>query len=283
MNKETGSISSISLKDMSRFGRFFLLEFTKELIRNSGDVKVLELEEPEEKWAEEFVEELKKPEEKWAEEFVEELEEPLPRIPQQQMFFQPRIMGSRKQKPQQRTRTHLRTIDMSKELEKPLPRIMDIEELERPFPKEIPQSFNGPLRMLRIPEPKLPPRLQYLRPRPTNIQLNLGILNPLIQDPTVDSIECYGSDKPIITRGRMGARKTNIILDYVEIDTTIRRFAESAKIPIHEGVMKIARGRLILSAIVSTTISSKFIIKKVRFNPLPPSLPQPGFSLTRQF
>ena len=100
-------------------------------------------------------------------------------------------------------------------------------------------------------------------PVPTNIQIDLGKLNPILQDPTTISIECNGSDKPIMTSGRMGARKTNIVLNKEEIDHIIQKISETAKIPISEGVYKIATGRIILSAIVSDTIGSKFIIRKM--------------------
>lgn len=134
---------------------------------------------------------------------------------------------------------------------------------EMPLPFSQRSPTNMPLGVLRIPEPKLPPRLQYLVPIPTNIQIDLGKLNRLLQDPTVISIECNGSDRPIMTNGRMGARKTDILLNKEEIDQIIKKISETAKIPINEGVYKIAVGRIILSAIVSETIGSKFIIRKM--------------------
>ena len=46
--------------------------------------------------------------------------------------------------------------------------------------------------MLRIPEIRLPPRLQYLRPRPTELEIDLAKLNPLVKDQAVKIIECNG-------------------------------------------------------------------------------------------
>ncbi len=122
-------------------------------------------------------------------------------------------------------------------------------------------------RVLRIPHIKLPSKLRYLRPTPTNIQIDLGKLNPLIKDPMVQSIECNGADENIVVRGGMGTKKTNIVLSKKEIDEVIEKLAETAKIPMQEGVFKVAVGKLILSAIISQVVSSRFIIQKMKYAP----------------
>lgn len=123
--------------------------------------------------------------------------------------------------------------------------------------------------ILKIPEPKLPPRLQYLRPIPptTNIQIDLKKLNPLIKDSMVRDIQCNGPDKNIIVKGTMGVKGTNIILNKEEINQAIKKFSETAKIPLQEGIFRVVVGRLILSAIISDVIGSKFIIKKMMYAP----------------
>ncbi len=131
----------------------------------------------------------------------------------------------------------------------------------KPLPTNIP--IKKQMTPLKIPEYPLPPRLQYLRPVPTNIEIDLGKLNPFIQDTALTSIECNGPEEPLIVVGRMGMRTTNIILTKEEINGVLQRFSESSKIPLREGVFKIAVGRLILSAIVSEVIGSKFIIRKM--------------------
>jgi len=120
-----------------------------------------------------------------------------------------------------------------------------------------------PLPVLRIPEPKLPFRLQHIKPTHTNIQIDLGNLNPLINDPAVEMIECNGSNIPFFVTGRMGRKKTNIILNSSEIKQILQKFSEAAKIPLHEGIVKIVIGRLILSAINSEVVDPKFIIRKM--------------------
>jgi len=122
-------------------------------------------------------------------------------------------------------------------------------------------------KILIIPEPKLPPHLQYLKPVPRDIKIDLEKLNPLIKDPAVRVIECNGPDEHIFVRGSMGAKPTNIILSKEEIIKVIKEFSETSKIPINEGVYRVVAGRLILSAIISEVVGSKFMIKKMLYAP----------------
>lgn len=121
--------------------------------------------------------------------------------------------------------------------------------------------------VLRIPETRLPQTFQYLKPTPTNTEIDLGRLNAFVQDPLVKVIECNGPDENIIVHGSMGTKPTNIILKKEEIDEIIKRFAEAAKIPQDEGVFKAVFGKLILSAIISETVGSKFVIRKMMYAP----------------
>lgn len=203
-------------KAPKEFRKFFLLQFTKELIRHSGESEVLHLENILKEETQEKKEEIKK-EKKKIQQIIKERKKPI--------------------------------LTLKDKLFKPIPR----PPITRP-------------RILRIPEPKLPPRFQYLTPTPTNIQIDLEKLNPLIKDPAVKTVECNGPDENIIVRGTMGTKRTNIILDKEEIDQIIKKFSETTKIPIHEGFFRVVVGKLILSAIISDVIGSKFIIKKMMYS-----------------
>ncbi|MAG79238.1 hypothetical protein CMI40_02580 [Candidatus Pacearchaeota archaeon] len=119
---------------------------------------------------------------------------------------------------------------------------------------------------LVIPEPRLPPRFQYLRPVPKDIEVDLEKLNPLLKDPMVKTIECNGPGKKINVRTNI-LRTTNIILNKEEIDGIIKKFSDATRIPIQEGIFKVVLGRLILTAIISNIIGSKFIIRKMAYRP----------------
>lgn len=132
-----------------------------------------------------------------------------------------------------------------------------------------PIQFRARKKILRIPRTRLPPHLQYLKPSPTkNLELDFPKLDPLIKDPMVREVECNGADKEILVRGVMGVKKTNILLTKEEIDEIIQKFSQVSKIPVHDGLFKVVVGRFIFSAIVSKVAGSRFIIKKMVYDPL---------------
>src|SRR3989344_3514027 len=62
--------------------------------------------------------------------------------------------------------------------------------------------------MLQIPESMLPPTVQYLRPVPLPLEINLNELNPLIKDPFVRIIECNGPNENVMVIGTIGRKRT---------------------------------------------------------------------------
>ncbi|MEK6760868.1 MAG: hypothetical protein AABX93_03015 [Nanoarchaeota archaeon] len=142
----------------------------------------------------------------------------------------------------------------------------------KPMPQK--REINRPaLQQARvvIPEQKLPLNLQYLQPTPTDKGIDLGKLNPLMNDQMVKIIDCPGPDQNIVVTGNMGTKKTGIILGRDEISDVIDKFSKESKIPVNEGVFKVVVGRFIFLAIVSEIIGSRFTIKKMI---AAPGLPQ---------
>ena len=115
---------------------------------------------------------------------------------------------------------------------------------------------------LIIPEVNLPERFKYLKPTPTQEEIDLGKLNPLIKNPQIREIECNGPDTEIIVKLPM-PKKTEIMLTAQEIQDVFAAFSHAAKIPVEENIIKIAAGNLILNGINSNVIGSKFIIKRI--------------------
>ena len=109
----------------------------------------------------------------------------------------------------------------------------------------------------------LPPTVQNIRPSPSFSSINLGKLNPLVKDPTVTAIECRGPEQNIFVRRSTEVRKTSILLNESEIDEIIRTFSEESKIPVQQGVFRVAVGSLVISAIISDVIDKKFVIEKM--------------------
>jgi hypothetical protein len=91
----------------------------------------------------------------------------------------------------------------------------------------------------------------------------LGKLERLIKDPSIQSIECLGPNKKILVKRYNKLNKTSIILTKQEIVEIIENFSVKAKIPVVGGILKAAVGNLIISAVVSEFVGSRFIINKI--------------------
>ena len=209
--------------------KFILLEFTRELIRQSGGEifeleNILKEENKETQGKKRLMRAIEKKE-------FKEIKEPF-----------------------KETKTDEKSDDIFKQE-------LEVFTKPKPFPVKRPPSA------LFIPKPKLPQKFQYLRPVPTNLEIDLGKLNSLIGDPLIKNIECNGPDQNIIVEGTIGRKKTNIFLNKEEIDEIVKKFSETTKIPLHEGVFRVVAGRLIFSAIISDLIGSKFVIKKMMYSP----------------
>jgi hypothetical protein len=209
------------------FRKFFLLAFTRELIRNSGPSEVLELKNVLENKEEEG--------------FGRSNEKG-------------KLISSIKKKIKQEEKVAKAGIeDVSK--------VFSNFNPARIVPAK-PRVSSAPF---MIPRQELPPQLQYIRPVLGNTEIDLGKLNSLVKDPLTRSIECRGADLPVYVTGNMGNKKTGIVLSKDEIDEIINKFSEASKIPLGEGVFRVAVGKLVFSAIVSDVVSSKFIIKKLLY------------------
>ncbi len=118
-------------------------------------------------------------------------------------------------------------------------------------------------RVLRIPEPKLPENLSYLKPSLTQESLDLKEVNPLIKDSNVIEIESEGHNHFVKVSGTMGRKSTNLVLDQNQIDNILEAFSKKAKIPISVGLTRIVVGNLILTAILTNDGETQFKIKKI--------------------
>ncbi len=118
------------------------------------------------------------------------------------------------------------------------------------------------------PQIKIPPRIQAL----TSIQpqaqaipegFALGKLELLIRDSSIQSIECLGPNKNILVKRYNKLNKTKIILNQSEITDILDNFSAKAKIPVVGGILKAAVGNLVISAVISEFVGSRFIINKI--------------------
>ena len=91
----------------------------------------------------------------------------------------------------------------------------------------------------------------------------LGKLGPLLKDTSIQSIECPGPGKNLLIKRYNKINITKIILNQAEVSSIINDFSEKARIPITGGILKAAVGDLVISAVVSEFVGSRFIINKI--------------------
>jgi len=144
----------------------------------------------------------------------------------------------------------------------------DMSNLVAPFrkPRQIIQRVR-PVQQTPLPPPISPPLTNKpidVPNAPANIKLSqdYGKITPLLNDPSVSSIECSGMGKPLMII-RAGQRQmTKIILSAREIKEILQEISDAVHIPLLEGVFRAAVDNFSISAVISEMIGSRFIIKK---------------------
>ncbi|MEK6827118.1 MAG: hypothetical protein AABX99_01380, partial [Nanoarchaeota archaeon] len=178
-----------------------------------------------------------------------------------------------------------RIIELKEEQQEKIPSLISFEPIAPEEITELKKRVNLPLarvfpptktglpvrRIIRppliIPEARLPAHLEYLKPIPVpGIEIDLSKINPLIKDPAVRVIE-GNPDENVIVSGTMGTKPASIILNKEDNDRIINKFSEASKIPVTSGIYRVVVGNLILYAIISEVISSRFVIRKMLVTP----------------
>lgn len=238
-------MSETDLKLKKReLGIIIFRTFTKELIINSGEVYLAKLQTIIEKGREKEREKEKEPKKEHKE-------------------IKTKIQELHKEK-----RKKLKEKAREQRLRR---KIIEREQARRIIEQQRSVAFEK--LKLTIPETKLPERFAYLKPVPIEEKEEFGKIDVLLQDPNVEAIECSGENEELIVRGTMGEQKTEIKLSKKEIDDLISKFSELTKIPVSEGIYKVVFGKLILLAVISEIVGSKFLIKKMKKTTLPPFQP----------
>lgn len=147
----------------------------------------------------------------------------------------------------------------SQSIKEPLP---ETKKQPTPSNQTPPKIQRGIPKVLRVPEPRLPPQFAYLRPKPTDLKIDLGKLNVFMRDPKVMEIECEGPNIPIKVKVP-NTMPTEILLTDSEIKQVVQTISKEAKIPAAEGFFRAVVDNFTFSAIISEEMGSKFVIKKI--------------------
>jgi len=136
------------------------------------------------------------------------------------------------------------------------------QEIKPLISRQSSQIKINPSPVLTIPGQRFPSWLNSVRPVPANIEIDLGKLNSFVNDPMIREIICNGPGENILVK-TSNVKPTNLFLSKEEIEKIIDIFAIQSKIPIQSGVYQVVVGNLMLYAIISEVVTSKFIIRKI--------------------
>jgi|GEM_PF-606294 hypothetical protein len=89
-----------------------------------------------------------------------------------------------------------------------------------------------------------------------------GKISPLLDDPSISTIECEGAGKPVMVI-RAGQRQiTRIVLTPEDVKGVLDKVADEAHVPLLEGVFRATITGFSINAVISEMIGSRFVIKK---------------------
>jgi len=170
-----------------------------------------------------------------------------------------------------------KTIDLE-ELRKPIihrAKTQMLAQMQKPRPITQPIQTTKPIQQAMIQQfqtskqlPQIPPQVKALKEIKPQVNQKpegfaLGRIESLLQNKEIQSIECPGPNKNLLVRKYNKINTTKITLDQVEITDILHAFAKQAKIPIVGGILKAAVGDLVISAVISEFVGSRFIINKI--------------------
>jgi len=131
--------------------------------------------------------------------------------------------------------------------------------IKSPLRKFQPFQLTKPLKQ------KVPP-IQSLPAHPTqlnNQKIELGNkIVPLLKDPNVFTIESPGPNKHVLVNRGGSIQTTPVTLTKEEISKIMQEISEKTRIPLVPGLFKAAFKNLLITAVVSDFVGTRFLIQK---------------------
>jgi hypothetical protein len=159
-----------------------------------------------------------------------------------------------------------RVMKKSMEIPKPVvPKVLPSKPIvpkvpaQKVMPSRAPPVRRAVPQKIAMPHPPIaPPPIKG----DAGLSQDYGKVTPLLNDPSVSTIECQGSGRPVMVI-RAGQRQiTRINLSAKEVKEFLEKISDAVHIPILEGVFRAAVDNFAINAVVSEIIGSRFVIKK---------------------
>jgi hypothetical protein len=274
----------MTLKQLTNLDRInFLKKFTTELMINATEQQKVEKNIKIEKLKQKFVRPRELPEQAFRKIMKTSIFEPSRGLEERQKIKKQRI----EQIENFEEKKKMQKLQELKENKFRLSKTNLTEKLRRPIfhraktPKQIPirkpkKSFLKRLKpiiklkkspSIQKPIPSRPPAedIRKVNPEaePRPVGFALGRIEQFLRDPSIQLIECPGPGKNLLIGKLSKVNITNTSLSQEEITDIIHSFSNQARIPIMGGILKAAVGDMIISAVISEYVGSRFIIRKI--------------------
>jgi hypothetical protein len=95
-------------------------------------------------------------------------------------------------------------------------------------------------------------------------------LNIIFSDPAVQNVSCPGPDKNLqITRMNF-IQTIQLSFSMNEINNFLKEISEKTRIPLQSGLFKVIYQNMIITAVISEFIGTKFLVERRPMNTIPP-------------
>ncbi|MFH1802769.1 MAG: hypothetical protein ABH864_04975 [archaeon] len=132
-----------------------------------------------------------------------------------------------------------------------------VEPRMHPSPGRIPIPRHSP-----FPLPQQPYQPTSLRPGQKPETINLGKLAGILIDPSVFSVECPGPYKNLLVNRSGSVQTSAVTLTNEEINAVMHNVSDQTRIPLTSGVFRAAIQDLVVTAVVSDFVGTRFVIQK---------------------
>jgi len=110
----------------------------------------------------------------------------------------------------------------------------------------------------RKPEPPRPAQASF----PRIADIDFGNVTPLIQNPSINMVECPGPGKNLIIRTYNIRKPANIQLSLEQMQNIVNQFSKKARVPLINGLFRAWIDKFLVSSIIAQGQPMNFIIQK---------------------
>lgn len=140
------------------------------------------------------------------------------------------------------------------------------------------QSRKFPIRPIM--QRRMPINMQrpFLKPVQSNLQKpiesdmqSLSKIVPFLRDPSIIGVECPGAGKQLTINRSGRIQPVQISLSNDEVSAILNEFSSKTKVPLIPGIFKAFHNNLLMTATISDSTRSRFVIEKHFSTPSLPS------------